>query len=178
MATREEELKDKMISALDGDASAYALLLNALVKELRIFFGRRVGDKDAVEDLVQETLIAVHTRRATFDRTRPFTAWLFAIARYKMVDHFRRSRFHALDGELEDSLAADDFEPASAAAIDVERLLDLLPPKQRQAIQATRLEGQSLAEAALSVGISQSDAKMSVYRGLRRLSARVQGKIR
>lgn len=177
MATREDELKAKMIAALDGNAAAYSSLLQLLVPQLRNFFRTRVSSKDAIEDLIQETLIAVHTRRATFDRDRIFTAWLFAIARYKMVDHFRRSRNLVLSDELDDEPSTEDFEGARMAVIDVETLLDTLPPKQRQVIRATKIEGHSVADAAASQGISQSDAKMSVYRGLRRLSARVQGKV-
>ena len=176
MAAREVELKAKMIRALEGDASAYNALLRLLAPQLRAFFRRRVGSEDVAEDLVQETLIAVHSRRATFDRARPFTAWLYAIARYKMADHFRRShRFTDLD-ELDADSASVEFEAASSAAFDIERLLGFLPEKQSNAIRATRIDGLSLAEAASNAGISQSDAKMSVYRGLKRLSARVQGK--
>jgi RNA polymerase sigma-70 factor (ECF subfamily) len=177
MAARELELKANMIRALDGDASAYDALLRAIAPQLRSFFRRRVGSDDVTEDLVQETLIAIHTRRASFDRARPFTAWLYAIARYKMADHFRRSHRYTELNDADD-LAGPDFEAASSAALDIERLLDVLPEKQSNAIRATKLDGYSLAEAASSAGISQSDAKMSVYRGLKRLSARVQGKVR
>jgi RNA polymerase sigma factor (sigma-70 family) len=175
MTTHEPELKSKMIRALDGDAAVYQALLSSLVPLLRSFFGRRIGRNDVVEDLVQETLIAVHSRRATFDRDRPFSAWLYAIARYKMVDHFRRSHREQLNDELDETLAAADFEAATSAAIDVEMLLSKLPAKQRNAIRATKIDGYALDEVANASGISQSDAKMSVYRGLKRLSVRVQG---
>jgi RNA polymerase sigma factor (sigma-70 family) len=178
MAAREIELKAMMVRALEGDASAYNALLRGLSPQLRAFFRRRVGSDDVSEDLVQETLIAVHTRRATFDRARPFSAWLYAIARYKLADHFRRSHRFADVAEIDSELAAADFESATSAALDVERLLELLPDKQSNAIRATKIEGLSLAEAASTAGISPSDAKMSVYRGLKRLSARVEGKAR
>jgi RNA polymerase sigma-70 factor (ECF subfamily) len=176
MAIHEIELKARMIKGLDGDAAAYQSLLRMLVPQLRSFFGRRVGRDDVVEDLVQETLIAIHTRRVTFDRERPFSAWLYAIARYKLADHFRRlHRSQELD-ELDENMAAAEFESAALASIDVERLLDTLPAKQSNAIRAIRIEGFALEEVAETAGISHADAKMSVYRGLKRLSARVQGK--
>jgi len=166
-----------MIRALEGDAAAYHELLRTLVPQLRAFLRRRISSADVAEDLVQETLIAVHAKRLTYDRARPFSAWLYAIARYKLADHFRRSH-RVSPEELNEDIAAPDFEVASQSAIDVNRLLDGLPPKQRNAIRATKIEGLSLVEAAEAAGISQSDAKMSVYRGLKRLSARVQGKSR
>lgn len=111
MRADEGVLRGLMVNGLNSDAAAHAALLRMLVPLLRSFYRQRVrGADDDIEDLVQDTLIAVHTRRATFDRDCPFTAWLFAIARYKMVDQFRRSsRLQHLDGE-EDALVADDFE--------------------------------------------------------------------
>jgi RNA polymerase sigma factor (sigma-70 family) len=176
MNAREFELKSKMIRALDGDAAVYQALLRSLVPLLRSFFGRRVGREDVVEDLVQETLIAVHTRIATFDRERPFSAWLYAIARYKLADHFRRSNRDQLNDELDENIAGTDFEAATLASLDVDTLLASLPAKQRNAIRATKIDGYALEEVASAAGISQSDAKMSVYRGLKRLSVRVRGK--
>src|SRR5579862_1946228 len=93
MAEREAQLKSWMLGGLDGDAAAHSALLHALVPLLHSFFRRRLdGPNEDVEDLVQETLIAVHTRRASYDRARPFTAWLYAVARYRMIDHCRRRR--------------------------------------------------------------------------------------
>ena len=175
---READLRARMIRALDGDAVAYDALLRLLVPQLRAFFKRRTNSEEVSEDLVQETLIAVHTKRSTYDRSRPFSSWLYAIARYKMADHFRRSYRLFPSEDLDEEIAAPDFEAASLALIDVDRLLGELPIKQQAAIRATKIEGLSLSEAASAAGISQSDAKMSVYRGLRRLSARVQGKVR
>ena len=179
MRASEAALHGLMISGLDGDAGDHAALLRLIVPTLRAFYRRRAyGGADDIEDLVQETLIAVHSRRASFDRDRRFTPWLFAIARYKMIDHFHRvRRLQPIEG-LEDLLVADGFEEASGARIDIEGLLDTLPPKQARMIRATRIEGLSIAEAAEADGIGESDAKVSVHRGLRSLMARVQGGVR
>lgn len=176
MRIDEDVLHGLMTAGLDGDAAAHAELLRMLVPLLRGFYRRRLrGADDDVEDLVQETLIAVHTRRATFDRERAFTAWLFAIARYKMVDRFRRgSRLQPLDG-IEETLVAESFEDDVIARLDIEELLATLPPKQSRVIRATRIQGLSVAEAAQAVAIGESDVKVSVHRGLRALMTRVQG---
>lgn len=176
MRASEAELRGLMIGGLDGDAGDHAALLRLLVPLLRGFYRRRSGDRDDdIEDLVQETLIAVHTRRATYDRDRAFTAWLFAIARYKMIDHFRRHRrLQPIEG-LEDILVAEGFEDASSARMDVADLLETLPAKQARMIRATRLDGLSIAEAAEADGIGESDVKVSVHRGLKTLMARIQG---
>ncbi|MBN8839832.1 MAG: sigma-70 family RNA polymerase sigma factor [Sphingomonadales bacterium] len=176
MKANEDELRRLMINGLDGNAGDHAALLRQLVPVLRGFYRRQAhGAEDDIEDLVQETLIVVHTRRASYDRDRVFTAWLFAIARYKMIDHFRRvRRLQPIDG-LENILTIDGFEDASGARLDVDDLLDTLPAKQARMIRATRIEGLSIADAAAAHGIGESDVKISVHRGLKSLMKRIQG---
>ena len=174
MRADEGQLRTWMIGGLDGDAADHESLLRALVPLLRAFYRRRmVCGQDDIEDIVQESLIAVHTRRATYDRNRPFTAWLFAIARYKMIDQFRRARRTVPLEGLEDILIAEGFESAVNARIDVDGLLGTLPAKQARAIRATRLHGVSVAEAAVAHGLGESDIKVSVHRGLKSLAARI-----
>jgi RNA polymerase sigma-70 factor (ECF subfamily) len=176
MQTSETQLKAWMTEGLDGDAVAHAALLRALVPLLRSFYRRRLrGADDDVEDLVQETLIAVHTRRASYDRERPFTAWLYAVARYRMIDHLRRQRVSVSIEDVEAILVAEGFEAASNAQMDVDRLLSGLPPKQARAIRDTHIDGLSIAEAASGADIGESDVKISVHRGLKRLTARIKG---
>ena len=178
MPKSEDQLRAWMTGGLDGDAASHAALLRSLVPLLRGFYRRRLGDGAELEDLVQETLIAVHTRRTSYDRDRPFTAWLFSIARYKMIDHLRRTRRHYAVEELDEVPSIESFEEASNASIDVERLLDGLPHKQAAAIRRTRLDGLSTFEAAEAAGIGESDVKVSVHRGLKTLASRIMGERR
>ena len=175
MQADEDRLKALVAGSLDGDASAHAALLRALAPPLRAFYHRKLGNDGVVEDLVQETLIAIHFRRASYDRTRSFSAWLFSIARYKMIDHLRRSRgsrgAQTID-DLAETLGDGGFGEAVDAAIDVERMLATLPPKQAGAVRSMRLDGQSVSETAQAIGISESDVKVSVHRGLKALAAR------
>lgn len=175
MQASEDQLKAWMVEGLDGNASSHAALLRALVPVLRAFFRRRVGDTDAIEDIVQETLIAIHTRRMSYDRNRAFTAWLFAVARYKMIDHFRRARQTCSIDEVEASLGLGSFEDEAGARMDIEHLLAHLPAKQSSLIRQTRLDGHSVAEAAQSSGFGESDVKVSIHRGLKALAARIRG---
>lgn len=173
MRTDEAALRLMMIASLDGDAQAHRRLLGALVPVLRGYFGRRTGDAAQIEDLVQETLIAIHTRRASYDPVRPFGPWLFAVARYKLVDAWRKRRDTvALDG-FEDMFGDGGFEDAVNARLDVGDLLRTLPDKQAMAIRATRIEGLSVADVATREGLSESDVKISVHRGLKALGKRL-----
>lgn len=174
MRSDEAELRALMLASLDGDARAHHRLLSALVPVLRRYFARRSNDSSEVEDIVQETLIAVHSRRASYDRDRPFGPWLFAIARYKLIDSFRRRRATvSLDG-LEDMFGDNGFEDSTTARLDIDDLLETLPAKQANTIRATRIEGLSVAETAARDRISESDVKVSVHRGLKALAERLR----
>lgn len=172
----ETRLRELMLRGLAGDAGAQRQLLQELAERLRSYHGRRLAaDQAEVEDLVQETLIAVHTRRATYDIEQPFTPWVYALARYKLIDHMRRRRLR-VTVPLDDCEAL--FEPAMAAdadaARDVAALLADLPEKQRDAIHLTRIEGLSIEEAAARTGQSVSSIKIGVHRGLKKLGAFVR----
>lgn len=175
MQDTERELKALMLLGLDGDAVAHGRLLSDLATLLKPFFARRLGRDDGdVEDLVQDCLIAVHVRRETFDRSGLFTPWAYAIARYKLIDHYRRKRVRSWSplGEA-DELFAPDWTDDAMHARDVNRLLDGLPAKQSDAIRKTRIEGLSTEEASAATGMSPSLVKVSVHRGLKTLMARV-----
>lgn len=176
MQVSEDQLKVWMTRGLDGDAGAHEALLRALLPLLRSFYRRRLrGADDDVEDLVQETLISIHTRRASYDRDRPFTAWFYAIARYRLIDHLRRRRASVPIEDVEAILVAEGFEEAASARMDVATLLSTLSPKQARAIRDTHVDGLSIAEAAEKAGIGESDVKVSVHRGLKALAARLKG---
>ena len=166
-----------MVQGLAGDARAHEALLRALVPVLRAYAGRRLGaDSNEVEDVVQESLFAIHSRRMTFDRDRPFLPWAYAIARYKLMDHFRSRGRSGRSREIMDTDAIACFEEECLARIDVERLLAALPEKQRVTIHDTKIEGRSVADVAAARNLSETDVKVSVHRGLKSLAARFTGK--
>lgn len=173
----EEQLQGWLLAGLEGDAVAYRRFLDELAKRLRGFLRRRLYSMpDQVEDIVQETLLAVHNARFSYRRDLPVTAWIHAIARYKLMDFLRaRQRQDVLNVPLDDAgeLYADD-EGASAARRDVAALLETLPDKQRLPIELVKLQGLSVAEAARRTGLSESAVKIGVHRGLKALAARIR----
>lgn len=174
MSAAEARLKALMLSALAGDAAAYRALLTALSPHLRAYYARRLGRSADAEDLVQETLIAIHARRATYDTAQPFTAWLHAIARYKLIDHYRRAKVRrTLPLEEADAVFAEEEAEASDAARDVEKLLAALPESRRRLVRHVKIEGLSTAETAARTGMSESAVKVGVHRALKALSAMI-----
>lgn len=177
MTTSEAELKGLMLAGLAGDSAAHRSLLDRLSKNLRAFYKSRMpaygrSDSDA-EDLVQEALIAIHTRRHTYDPGELFTPWVYAIARYKLIDYLRRTRSSKADVPIEDAseVTASDDSVASESAADLGRLMAKLPTNVRKAIQFVKLDGLSVAEAAARGGMSESAVKVNIHRGLKALSA-------
>jgi RNA polymerase sigma-70 factor (ECF subfamily) len=171
----ETRLKGLMLAALKGDGAAYRMLLSALTPHLRAYFARRLSSRADAEDLVQDALIAVHTKRASYDPAQPFTPWLHAIARYKLIDHFRKSGIRrTLPLEEASSVVADEDNEAAEAARDVEQLLATLPEAKRALIRDVKLTGLSTAEAAAKTGLSESAVKVGVHRSLKKLSELVR----
>lgn len=163
------------LASLEGDRAAYRALLTDLAHYLSIYFSRRLapGHSGHAEDLVQETLLAIHTRRLTYDPARPFTAWLHAIAKHKLVDHLRRHSIRPtvpLDDDIPNPAATPDL-----ASGDLDRVLSTLPDKTSSLIRTVKVEGSTIAEAATAHGISESAAKVAIHRGLKALMARFAG---
>ena len=179
MQDRETALRPLMIAACDGNQQAYVTLLSEMAKLLRGFFRKRMlSVPDDVEDVVQEVLIAIHNQRHTYDAGQPVTAWVFGIARYKLADFYRRRGSQGSDHvDIDDAaewLATEDHD-AHDARRDVGLLLDELPEKQRDAIRCVKIEGLSIAEAAVQTGQSESSVKVGIHRGLKALAARMRG---
>lgn len=174
----EAELVSLFLRGLDGDAQAYHAFLKRMSGHLRAYVGRRLfGWPDDVEDLVQECLLAMHHQRHTYQRGQPLTAWVHAIARYKLIDVLRaKSGREALHEPLDDELevfASSDHE-ATDARRDLDGLLEALPDKQRLPIRMVKLEGLSVAETARATGLSESAVKVGIHRGLKALAARLR----
>ena len=178
MSAGEERLRELLVRGLAGDGAAYHAFLKELSAHLRAFLRRRlVRLPDDVEDLVQETLLAVHNNRHTYEADQPLTAWNHDIARSKLVDLLRRrAGREALNDPLDEELAifaAAETEAADARR-DVAKLLELLPDRHRLPIMHVKLGGLSVAEAARATGMSESAVKIGVHRGLWALAAKIR----
>ena len=176
---RQDRLRALLVAAQRGDGQAYAGFLRELTPYLRAYFRRRLQTlPDDVEDLVQETLLAMHNKRDTYDPGQPVTPWMFAIARYKLVDLLRgragREALHDPIDEDFEGLASEAGAAAQEARRDLAVLLAELPDKQRLPIQYVKIEGVSVAEAAQRTGLSVSAVKIGVHRGLKRLATKLR----
>ncbi|MEM8766365.1 MAG: sigma-70 family RNA polymerase sigma factor [Pseudomonadota bacterium] len=161
------------MQAQRGDEAAYRALLDELARAIRGYLLGRFGPLDSLDDCVQESLLALHEARHSYDGRRPFKPWLFAIVRNRTIDQLRRSTRHETGRE-----ALEDVQPLSedvAAPIDTGRLLGSLSKTLRDTLILTKIMGYSTRECADRQGISESVVKVRVHRGLNKLRSLCEG---
>lgn len=160
-------------TALAGDERAYGDFLRAAAGLVRVWARRRTafGGLDP-EDIVQETLLAIHMKRHTWRADGPVAPWLYAIARHKLVDALRRLGRHSWVeiSELEGQLAVEETE--TARHWEIERALDMLTPGQRSVVTAISVEGRTITEAARSLDMNETAVRVALHRGLAAIARR------
>ena len=169
----EAELARLMDAADGGDEKAYREFLQRAHLLVGAFVRQRTfpGGIDP-EDIVQETLLAVHNKRHTRRRDMPITPWLYAIARYELIDTLRkRGRRHeiAIDG-IAETLAALQAEPVRSWEVD--RALEKLAPSQKAVVTSVSVQGRSIAETALELGMKEGAVRVALHRGLAAIAAK------
>ena len=179
MIDREEAWAGLMRGALAGDEAAYQRLLRALAPVLRSTVRRRLAamglPTEECEDVVQETLLAIHLKRHTWRSADPFGPWLFTVARNKLIDHVRK-RGRRIEIPIEDFaeiLAAEEARPGTDSA-EVDRHLAALPEKQRVILRTVAVDGASVGEAAAKLGMTQGAVRVALHRGFASLAARLR----
>ena len=167
-----------MRAANSGDSAAYERLFRELTPVLRAVARRtvaRTGAATDAEDIVQETLIAIHLKRHTWLPTEPIGPWVRAIARHKAIDALRRRGRHV-------HVPVDDFEdllPAEETTTDyprrdLERHLHHLPSRQREVVQSIALDGNSIRATAGLFSMSEGAVRVALHRAIASLAAIVQ----
>ncbi|WP_196257907.1 sigma-70 family RNA polymerase sigma factor [Pelagibacterium limicola] len=168
------ELAERMRAALAGDESGYAALLHEVSGLVRGIAKARLAPGLGIdpEDIVQETLLAIHLKRHTWQPARPIGPWIYAIARHKIADACRRrGRRVEIDiSDLADTLAAPVEE--TALARDVERALDGLSEGQRRVVASVGIEGATIGETARRLGMKETAVRVSLHRGLASIAAK------
>lgn len=175
MNDRERPWAAWMAAACAGDAGAYRRLLGALAPFLRAVVAARArglgfGPAD-VEDVVQETLLAIHLKRGTWDPGQPVGPWVAAIARNKLIDAARRRgrRIVVPIDDVSEVLAAEEPEEGLSTR-EAERLIEALSGRQRDVVRSITLEGADTAETARRFGMSEGAVRVALHRGLASLS--------
>jgi RNA polymerase sigma factor (sigma-70 family) len=172
---RETHWAGLMRAAIRGDAAAYRRLLQEIAPALRALAGsglaRHKHGSEDVEDVVQETLLALHLKRGTWDERQPFSPWLYAIARNKLIDNLRRRgrQAHLPIDDIGESLQVSEL-PAEMNGVDAERVIARLKGRQREIVVAISIEGASARQVAQRLGMTEGAVRVALHRALKSLA--------
>jgi RNA polymerase sigma factor (sigma-70 family) len=173
---REQQWALLMRAAIQGDDAAYRNLLAMLAVALRAMARRGCERaklaKDDVEDIVQESRLAIHLKRHTWRPEDPIGPWIAAIARNKLVDALRR-RGRRLEIAIDDvaAIVPTKEAPTSLASRDIERMLSHLSARQGEIVRCVSIEGHSARETAKLLNMSEGAVRVSLHRALKALAA-------
>jgi RNA polymerase sigma factor (sigma-70 family) len=180
VADRDSYLAHLMRAANRGDTDAYRRVLEGLAPMLRGLakrgFARYGLGSEEIEDVVQETLLALHLKRHTWDERQPLLPWVRAIAHNKLVDNLRR-RGRQRQVPIDDmaNMLAVDGEPAAAHSLDAGRMLARLNARQRDIVRAISIEGANAAEVGRRLGMTEGAVRVALHRALKSLAAAFRG---
>ncbi|HIE53186.1 MAG TPA: RNA polymerase sigma factor [Armatimonadetes bacterium] len=160
-----------------GDDAAFDALLRRYRTRVLNFAHRLLGDRDAAEDVAQQTFVQVYTRCQTFRTGQRFSTWLYAIAknlcRKEARRLARRGDFLPL-AEVTDEPAPPHFQPEVRVEQRerirrVREALAQLPLAQRTLIVLYEYEGWPHADIAAVLGCSVTACKVRLHRARQRL---------
>lgn len=172
MGGLETHCSELMRRANRGDSAAYRVLLQELASILRCSVSRHGSNcsSEDIEDAVQETLLALHLKRHTWDESRPLLPWLRAILKNKVTDALRRRSgcLHLPIDQVADTLA--DAPIAVASRIDTELVLASLQGRQRDVVVAISIEGGSARQVAARLGMTETAVRVCLHRALKAMA--------
>ena len=174
MATLKEELvAAEFKKALAGDMVIYREFLQRITPVIRGVVHSKLPSFDAasVEDIVQEVLLAIHSKRQTWQQDKPLLPWIYAIARYKSIDALRGQNKNQAGSDLDIDEIDEIAAPPSSLEqnMDVQAAVDKLDGKLGNVVRAIGVEGISVQEAGVRLEMSENAVRVAFHRGLKQL---------
>ncbi len=179
----EQKLASLMKSSLEGDSASYQqllqevkMLLTPFVANLLKKFGLAVGVN---EDVMQDILLGIHVKRATYDQSQFFLPWMYAIARYKAIDYLRKNKIAFKSVSIEETYHEFEINHSldnvnGSDLLDLEKLCENLPTKQKDLLRLVKIDGMSIHEVSLKTGFTMSDIKVTVHRAIKELKKQIR----
>jgi RNA polymerase sigma-70 factor, ECF subfamily len=179
ISSNEKLFAQLMIEAQKGDSSSYETLLKEVSLFLKRYLRQKISDSEQLEDVVQETLLAVHKSRHTYNSDRSFISWLLAIAHYKVNDLLRIS-YKFKPTELDESIVDEsdsqlDELLKKEKTEQVMKAVESLPAKNQMVLKLLKIEGLKISEVARLCNLSESNVKVISFRAVQDLKASLGG---
>jgi RNA polymerase sigma-70 factor (ECF subfamily) len=175
MSEREVHFKNLFLVSQTGDQASYRVLLQELSSLLKAYLMKtmnpRLRSKEQVEDLVQEILVSIHRKRDLYSVDRPFLPWVYAIARYRLIDSLRMESRRPECVQWVDkfeSLVSSEM-PKFPEEEDGMSLMSDLNEREQQILKLAKVDEIPLEQIAKQKGMSLSAVKVSIHRSLKTL---------
>ena len=179
MTDDKQTLEELMRLALSGDRQSYSQVLAASSRLLRPYLGKRVNNHSEVEDILQEILISIHKARHTYDGKRPYKPWLFAIAKFRLTDHFRKIYSdhlrYAENIEDNENNFTSNVTEIQFSYESIKEEINNLSGKQSQILHLMHSEGHTAKEVAKKMNMKESAVKVAAHRAYKVLREKLVG---
>jgi len=167
-----------MRKSLEGDQLAYANLLRETARLLRPFLSKRLSFESEIDDLLQEILISIHKARHTYDGKRPYTPWVYAIAKFRLQDYLRAHYADQLRHSVElselENILHEDVTESTISYESISGEIQKLPEKQAAILQLMHQEGYTAKEVAAKLGMNESAVKVAAHRAYKVLRKKLE----
>lgn len=172
------DLSELMRKAQDGDEHAYSVLLDHLYEILRRYLTKKIFNNSLVEDALQDVMLAIHRSRHTYDPSKPFLPWVFAVTKYRTINFLKKISKEVTESdtsiELTDIADTEKTYARLHNKWEIEELLKVLTDNQADLLMSVKIDGLSVKEAAQKFNLSMSNVKTTVHRAIAKLKGEVR----
>ena len=179
MKTLQEAGERRLIEAAQQDPRRFAALYEIHFERVYAYVWRRVGHREAAEDITSEVFHHALANLPRFEwRGAPFGAWLMRIASNAIADRWRRGSREQTDALANDPASAEPSPEEIEIRAQLFRLVRELPVEQRKVVQMRFAEEKSIREIAQALGRTEGAVKQLQFRGIQTLreeAAKVSG---
>ena len=169
---------DLVIASLNGDSSAFEVLVTKYQSPVYNLAYRMLGRAEDAEDTSQEAFVRAFVKLHTFDLDRKFCNWLLAITSHLCIDYLRRKRALFLDDQDYAEWVGNSEEAPESMALmqeqkgEIRKLLATLPTKYRSILILRYWHEMSYSEIGEVTGLAQGTVKTRLFRARRMLAER------
>lgn len=175
MNNREEKEWQTLASlSQQGDSAAYRELLEGASSVLKQFLVSRISDRERVEDILQEVLLSMHLALPSYSPKNSFSAWMYTIARRRMIDFLRKKKRRSQEAVTEDTFFdSEASENEMSSFREFSRVLEKLPERKRKAVKMVHIDGKSLSEAASELEITENNLRVTLHRAQKEIRKKI-----
>jgi len=158
--------------AIRGGRAAFEELYRRYARMVHGILLARVAPQDA-EDLVQDVFITVFEKISTVRDAQAFPAWLAAIARNRATQFYRSSRIRT---EAVEQALRDTRQAPGTGGAEILAVIRSLPEAYRETLVLRLVEGMTGPEIASRTGLTPDSVRVNLFRGMKLLRERLEGK--